>query len=124
MFENLERWRSAVATTGICLSLLFSSAAVRPIHAATNPFPKATDDPPAAGDTASPDQVQTLSGVIVNMNGQRLILRDDDHDTWYHLDDQNQASKFLGKKVIVRGHLDTRTDMIHVQAISEEPEKR
>ena len=65
------------------------------------------------------DQTQTLSGVIVSMNGARFILRDDDHDTWYHLDNQEMAGKFLGKKVLVTGKLDTRTDMIHVQAIME-----
>ena len=61
--------------------------------------------------------MQTYAGVIVNMNGQRFILRDDDNNTWYHLDDQQQAAKFLGKKVTASGKLDPSTDFIHVQQI-------
>jgi hypothetical protein len=123
MGTNERSARLCVGASAIWLSLFISSAALQPTRAATPAMGHATNDPPA-NDASSPDQVQTLTGTIVNMNGTRLILRDDDHDTWYHLDDQNQAGKFLGKKVIVRGHLDTRTDMIHVQAITEEPKGR
>jgi hypothetical protein len=68
---------------------------------------------------AAPRAAEAYSGVIVSMNGERYILRDDTNDTWYHLDDQQQAGKFLGKKVWVTGKLNTRTDVIHVQQITE-----
>ena len=56
------------------------------------------------------------------MNGQRFILRDDDNNAWYHLDDQQKAAQFLGKKVTVFGKLDPSTDFIHVDKI-EVPER-
>jgi hypothetical protein len=56
----------------------------------------------------------------MSQNGDRFILRDDTSDIWYHLDDQQQASKYLGKAVQVIGTLDGRSDMIHVRNITEE----
>jgi hypothetical protein len=67
-----------------------------------------------------PDQPQIHTGIIVSMNGQRFILRDDDNDTWYHLDNQQAAASYLGKKVRVMGEIDPATDVIHVQSIQEE----
>jgi Protein of unknown function (DUF5818) len=61
----------------------------------------------------------TFSGRIVSQNGDRFILRDDVNEVWYHLDDQQQAAKFFGKDVTVKGVLDGPTDMIHVRSISE-----
>jgi uncharacterized protein DUF5818 len=65
------------------------------------------------------DQPQKFEGVIVSKNGEIFVLRDDVNNTWYHLDDQQEAGKHLGKKVLVTGNLDTRTDMIRVQSIAE-----
>jgi len=64
-------------------------------------------------------KVQTFSGKIVSQNGVRLVLKDDDNNVWYHLDDQQQAGKFAGKNVLVTGVLDGRTDMIQVREITE-----
>jgi Protein of unknown function (DUF5818) len=71
----------------------------------------------AAPAPAASRAVEAYTGTIVSLNGQRYILRDDDNNIWYHLDDQQDASKFLGKKVWVVGKLDARTDVIHVQQI-------
>jgi len=54
------------------------------------------------------------------MNGSRFVLRDDDHDTWYHLDDQQAAGMHVGKKVTVTGKLDTATDVIRIETIADE----
>jgi uncharacterized protein YdeI (BOF family) len=70
--------------------------------------------------TVQPEVVQTFTGKIMSQNGDRFILRDDTSDIWYHLDDQAQASKYLGKTVQVIGTLDGRNDMIHVRNITEE----
>jgi Protein of unknown function (DUF5818) len=59
----------------------------------------------------------TFTGKIVSQNGDRFILRDDVNEVWYHLDDQAQAQKYLGKDVLVSGVLDGRSDMIHVRNI-------
>jgi len=74
---------------------------------------------PAVQEVAELDQAQIRSGIIVSMNGELFILRDDEHNTWYHLDDQKTAGSFLGKKVKVTGEVDPATDVIHVQSIEE-----
>ena len=61
----------------------------------------------------------TFAGKIVSQNGERFILRDDDNQIWYHLDDQQQAHKFFGKNVLVTGVLDGPTDTIRVCSIIE-----
>lgn len=63
--------------------------------------------------------VSTFTGKIVSQNGERFILRDDGNQVWYHLDDQQQAHKFLGKNVLVTGVLDGPTDTIRVRSIIE-----
>lgn len=68
---------------------------------------------------ASSRSVEAYSGTIVSLNGQQFILRDDDDGSWYNLDDQRDAAKFAGKKVLVVGKLDARTDVIHVEQIEE-----
>ncbi|HXN99092.1 MAG TPA: DUF5818 domain-containing protein [Candidatus Acidoferrales bacterium] len=65
------------------------------------------------------NETEQFQGVIVSKNGEIFVLRDDVNNTWYHLDDQEAAGKHLGKKVLVTGNLDTRTDVIRVQSISE-----
>lgn len=66
------------------------------------------------------DQPQKFVGTIVSMNGERFVLRDDVNDVWYHLDNQQEAGKYLGKKVEVTGTLDGRADEILVQSIQVE----
>jgi len=63
--------------------------------------------------------VRTFSGKVVSQNGEHYILRDEVNDVWYHLDDQQQAQKFFGKTVQVKGILDARTDTIRVREITE-----
>ncbi len=69
--------------------------------------------------------VQTFSGKIVSQNGVRLVLRDDDNNVWYHLDDQQKANQHFGKDVLVTGTFDGLTGTIRVQSIVEgkPPEK-
>jgi outer membrane biosynthesis protein TonB len=69
--------------------------------------------------------VQTFSGKIVSQNGVRLVLKDDDNNVWYHLDDQQKASQLFGKDVLVTGTFDGLTGTIRVQSIVEgkPPEK-
>ena len=64
-------------------------------------------------------KVQTFSGKIVSQNGVRFVLRDDDNNVWYHLDDQQQASKLFGKDVLVTGTFDGLTGTIRVASIVE-----
>jgi hypothetical protein len=60
---------------------------------------------------------QNYHGTIMLLNGSLYILRDDQNQTWYHLDDQEMPAKFLGKKVNVTGELEAGANMIHVRDI-------
>ena len=66
-------------------------------------------------------KAQTFSGKIVSQNGVRFVLRDDDDNVWYHLDDQEKAGKLVGKDVLVIGTFDGLTGTIRVQTIVESP---
>jgi protein TonB len=66
-------------------------------------------------------KAQTFNGKIVSQNGVRFVLRDDDDNSWYHLDDQEKAGKLVGKDVLVTGTFDGLTGTIRVQSIVESP---
>jgi periplasmic protein TonB len=66
-------------------------------------------------------KAQTFSGKIVSQNGVRFVLRDEDNNVWYHLDDQEKAGKLVGKDVLVTGKFDGLTGTIRVQSIVESP---
>src|SRR5580658_7957059 len=66
-------------------------------------------------------KAQTFSGKIVSQNGVRFVLRDEDNNVWYHLDDQEKAGKLVGKDVLVTGEFDGLTGTIRVQSIVESP---
>ncbi len=65
----------------------------------------------------SPRDALVHVGFVVSMNGSPLVLRDDDNNTWYNLDDQDRVNRFSGMKVVVTGKLIKATDTIHVEAI-------
>ena len=90
-----------------CVVFLYGSLAL--LNGAAHAVPEA----------APSRYVEAYSGTIVSLNGQQFILRDDDDGSWYNLDDQRDAAKFAGKKVLVVGKLDTRTDVIHVEQIED-----
>jgi outer membrane biosynthesis protein TonB len=71
--------------------------------------------------TQEQSKAQTFSGKIVSQNGVRFVLRDDDNNAWYHLDDQEKAGKLVGKDVLVTGSFDGLTGTIRVQSIVESP---
>ena len=71
------------------------------------------------GQSQAQSVISIFQGKILSQNGEQFILRDDANETWYHLDDQQQAKKFLGKNVSVTGVLDQSTDTIRVRSIFE-----
>ena len=71
--------------------------------------------------TKAQAKAQTFSGKIVSQNGVRFVLRDDDNNAWYHLDDQEKAGKLVGKDVLITGTFDGLTGTIRVQSIVESP---
>jgi periplasmic protein TonB len=66
-------------------------------------------------------KTQAFYGKIVSQNGVRFVLRDDDNNVWYHLDDQDKAATLVGKDVLVTGKFDGLTGTIRVQSIVESP---
>src|ERR1700734_3605316 len=72
-------------------------------------------------DSLTQKQSRAFSGKIVSQNGVRYVLRDDDNNAWYHLDDQEKAGKLVGKDVLVTGTFDGLTGTIRVQSIVESP---
>jgi hypothetical protein len=101
------------------LSFLFCGAFLIPAGQATTLRAAAVAPPVLQNQAQDEAPVNTFTGKIMSQNGVRFILRDDSSDVWYHLDDQQQASKFLGKIVQVTGTLDGRTDTIRVRNIAE-----
>jgi uncharacterized protein YdeI (BOF family) len=105
---------ASVVGFAFCAAVLSASPGIKP---ATIPV-VASAISPLAGNTA--DQPQKFVGTIVSMNGERYVLRDDVNEVWYHLDNQQEAGKYLGKKVEVTGTLEGRSDEILVQSIHVE----
>ena len=97
-----------------CAALALAPGITTRVHAAPAPAANAV-----AGGTDDAAAVQTFTGKIMSQNGERFILRDETNETWYHLDPQQEAAKFLGKNVQITGTLDGRADMIHVRNIAE-----
>ncbi len=60
--------------------------------------------------------VRTFSGKITRKAG-KFIFREDHLNVIYTLDDEQGARKFLGKKVLLTGTVDGRTNVVHVHKI-------
>jgi protein TonB len=101
------------ATVEAAMSLLLCAALLTP-HATQS---KGSQD----SLTQQQAKAQTFTGKIVSQNGVRYVLRDDDNNVWYHLDDQDKAAKLVGKDVSVTGTFDGLTGTIRVQSIVESP---
>jgi outer membrane biosynthesis protein TonB len=84
------------------------------------PFLVAIGDPPPTNQQATTSgNIHTFMGKILNQNDVRFILRDDETDAWYHLDDQAKAQQFFGKDVVVTGTYDGLSGTIRLQTIRE-----
>jgi hypothetical protein len=99
----------------LAISLVFVSV----LASGTAPAKPLGPPPPVTTTTPLSAEAQQFEGVVVSKNGELYVLRDEANSTWYHLDDQQSAGKHLGKKVLVTGILDGRTDVIRVQKIEE-----
>jgi TonB family protein len=99
------------ATIEAAMSLLICGALLTPHARQSN----------TAQDSSTQQQskLATFSGKIVSQNGVRFVLRDDDNNAWYHLDDQEKAGKLVGKEVVVTGSFDGLTGTIRVRSIAE-----
>ena len=104
----------------ICFLVLMGIMVILPLQGPNNGVVVAAATDSSAAPPAAAAQSQTFSGKIISMNGAYFVLRDDTNQTWYHLDDQAKARPFLGKNVAVKGVLDGRTDVIHVDSIQEQ----
>jgi uncharacterized protein DUF5818 len=113
---NMQKKKSLLAAAlpfVLCAEFLLVAGQATSLYATALAAPAPQDQ------TQDTPAVTTYTGKIMSQNGVRFILRDDSTDLWYHLDDQEQASKYLGKAVQVTGILDGRTDTIRVRNITE-----
>jgi len=76
----------------------------------------AQEEEPAAP-AAQEAEAQTFTGQIKNHDGTYMLHSEDGKA--YHLDDQDKAKEFDGKKVSVTGSLDEESMVITVSAIEE-----
>lgn len=105
----------AVAAAAALLSFTgIRAATMHPSYARVATAGRTTGTAAAANDEQPVHQ--SYAGTIMLLNGSLYILRDDQNDIWYHLDDQEMPSKFLGKKVVVTGELGD-ANVIHVRDI-------
>lgn len=103
---------------GFTASLLFGVAFLGDVQ--TGQLKASVTVPPVMqSQSHQQSEVKTFTGKILSQNGGRFILRESASELWYHLDDQQQAGKFLGKSVLVTGVLDGLTDTIRVRSITE-----
>lgn len=61
-------------------------------------------------------KIETFTGTIAKRDNQ-FVLTDDSSKFSYSLDDQQTAEKFAGKKVRVKGILDTVNNTIRIETI-------
>ena len=61
-------------------------------------------------------KIKTFTGTIAK-KGDQFILTDDSSKSSYSLDDQQTAEKFAGKKVRVKGILDSVNNTIRIETI-------
>ncbi len=61
-------------------------------------------------------KMETFTGTIAKKDDQ-FVLTDDSSKFSYSLDDQQTAEKFAGKKVRVKGILDTVNNIIRIETI-------
>lgn len=102
------------------LGLLFSATLLLGSTNSTLPAAPSTQNYVIQPPNTDEGVVQTFAGTIVSKNGKFFVLRDEANGVWYHLDDQKEAGKYFGKKVLVTGTLDGYTDTIRVHNIQEE----
>jgi hypothetical protein len=100
-----------VATVVLLYAIVVGAA---PLRSASHAYVGAIQGP--AGEKSDPTTIHTFLGTITKA-GNQFILDDDVSKSSYQLDDQDTASKFSGKKVRVRGTLDTTANIIRVQSI-------
>jgi hypothetical protein len=107
---------AVVAALGFVLCTVVPSASPKSQVSSLSAVPNFAFQP----QSDAKNQPQKFEGTIVSKNGALFVLRDDINNVWYHLDDQQKAEKFAGKKVQVIGILDARVDEIRIQSIQEE----
>ncbi len=108
-----------IALTVASLSLIFGTVSMAAARAGNPGSASEARGVILQQNQASPDQqVQTFTGKI-SKSGDQYVLEGGSGTTPYQLDDQQTASKFAGKKVMVTGTLDATNNLIHVQGIQE-----
>jgi hypothetical protein len=78
--------------------------------------PQQPQSSPDMSQASQQQPVQIFAGKIVKSKGN-LVLTDPASDTTYHLQNEDQAKQYVGKRVTVKGTLDPTTNMISISDI-------
>jgi Protein of unknown function (DUF5818) len=92
-----------------------ASAARRPNLAST---PVSLNLRAQAGQNRTQPTIRRFSGTIAK-NGDQFVLNESESHKFYELDDQDAASRFVGKSVTITGTLDVVKNIIRIQSIAE-----
>ena len=101
----------SLTAAALGISLLTGSSA----HTATKASASKADTLVQSGQKRD-SKFETFTGTIAK-KGDQFILTDDSSKFSYSLDDQQTAEKFAGKKVRVKGILDTVNNTIRIETI-------
>jgi len=101
----------------VALGVIAWAIPVAPVQALTPGAVLTAQQDEPAQPSAQEAEAQTFMGQIMNHDGQ-YSLHGEDGKT-YHLDDQDKAKDFDGKKVKVTGSLDEANMMIQVSEIED-----
>jgi hypothetical protein len=84
-----------------------------------SPFLAAAESSAARNQSASisASPLVTLTGTIVQENGQYLLRDDSDKD--YRLDDAVRAKPLSGKSVRITGLFEEKTNLVHIDSIAQ-----
>ncbi len=105
--------KRAITLTVAALGLSFLTGASA--YSATNIETGKTNKLLAASQKRD-SKFETFTGTIAK-KGDQFVLTDDSSKFSYSLDDQQTAEKFAGKKVRVKGILDTVNNIIRIETI-------
>jgi hypothetical protein len=105
--------KRAITLTVAALGLSFAAGAST--YTATTTETGKTNKLLAAGQKRD-SKFETFNGTIAK-KGDQFVLTDDSSKFSYSLDDQQTAEKFAGKKVRVKGILDTVNNTIRIETI-------
>lgn len=97
---------------------LIAAAALTPLAMALGAQNTGTQQSPHAQQSHVQRKARTYFGTIVKVRkGKYALMINPKSHRGYYLDDKKDASKYIQKKVLIKGKLNRQTGMLHVLSI-------